>query len=129
MNIRKQRQMSKDMSASVSILPKRYSLPAFFLLAFGISWVVWVPAAAASWGLFSSPLSLASIGLIGAFGPSLAAIILTAVGEEASGLHPAARAAPGMARRRPVARVRAAFSGGHLARHHGPLRSVRRPGA
>jgi len=86
MNDREHGQQSADASASVSIPPRRYSLPAFFLLAFGISWIIWVPAAAASWGLFAFPLSLASIGLLGAFGPSLAAVILTATGEGVSGL-------------------------------------------
>ena len=74
------------MSTSISIPPRRYSLPAFFLLAFGISWIVWVPAAAASWDVLPLELSPALSGLFGAFGPSLAAIILTLAGEGAPGL-------------------------------------------
>lgn len=66
------------MNASASILPRRFALAVFFLLAFGISWIVWIPAAAASWDLLPFPLSPTSARLLGVFGPSLAAIILTA---------------------------------------------------
>ena len=68
------------------IPPKRRSLLAFFVLAFGISWAAWVPVAAASWELvpFRPPFTLAA--LIGAFGPSLAAIALTVFGEGWFGL-------------------------------------------
>ena len=74
------------MSTSISIPPRRHSLLAFFLLAFGISWIVWVPAAAASWGLLSLRLPLALTGLLGAFGPSLGAIILTSASDGVPGL-------------------------------------------
>jgi len=74
------------MSPSISVPPRRYSLLAFFVLAFGISWIVWVPAAAASWGRLPLQLSPALTGLFGAFGPSLAAIILTLASEGAPGL-------------------------------------------
>jgi membrane protease YdiL (CAAX protease family) len=58
----------------------------FFLLAFGISWVVWIPAALASHGFLSLQLSPVFTGLLGAFGPSLAAIILTGVFQGKAGL-------------------------------------------
>src|ERR671932_2896951 len=74
------------MSTSTSIPPRRHSLLAFFLLAFGISWIVWVPAAVASWGLLSLRLPLALTGLLGAFGPTLAAIILTSANDGVPGL-------------------------------------------
>jgi membrane protease YdiL (CAAX protease family) len=74
------------MSTAISIPPRRYSLLAFFLLAFVISWIGWVPAAAASWGVFPWQLPPMLTGLFGAFGPSLAAIILTITIDGAPGL-------------------------------------------
>jgi len=74
------------MSTSISVPPRPYALPAFFLLSFGIAWIVWLPAAAASWGLLPLQLPPALTGLFGAFGPSLAAIILTSAGDGAPGL-------------------------------------------
>ena len=74
------------MSTSTSIPPRRYSLPAFFVLAFGISWIVWVPTAVASWGLLPLQLPLPLTGLLGAFGPSLTAIILTSASDGLPGL-------------------------------------------
>jgi len=74
------------MSTAISIPPRRYSLLAFFLLAFVISWICWVPAAAASWGVFPWQLPPVLTGLFGAFGPSLAAIILTITIDGAPGL-------------------------------------------
>jgi membrane protease YdiL (CAAX protease family) len=65
------------MQPPFSIPPKRYSLLAFFLLAFGISWVFWVPTALDSRGLISFPVS--STFPLAAFGPTLAALILTTI--------------------------------------------------
>lgn len=62
------------------------TLIAFFLLAFGISWLVWIPAALAARGLISFPLSSSVVGLLGSFGPSLAALLVTAVIAGLSGL-------------------------------------------
>lgn len=53
---------------------------AFFVLAFDISWTLWTPAA-----LADSP-ALVLLVFLGAFGRSLAAILLTGVGEGRSGL-------------------------------------------
>lgn len=74
------------MGSPALIPPKRRSLLAFFVLAFGISWAAWVPLTAASWGLspFRPPSTPAT--LVGAFGPTLAAIVLTLFGEGVSGL-------------------------------------------
>jgi membrane protease YdiL (CAAX protease family) len=53
-------------------------LVAFFLLTFGISWGLWsLPIVEAS-GLFSNPLSPTVTRLLGAFGPSVSAVILAA---------------------------------------------------
>lgn len=67
------------MDTSLSISPKRYSLVVFFLLAFVIAWGFWIPAALASKGLLSFSFPVVLAGLLGAWGPSLAGIIITAV--------------------------------------------------
>jgi membrane protease YdiL (CAAX protease family) len=69
--------MERSMTLPISISPKSRSLLAFFLLAFGISWIVWIPAALASHGLLSLQLSPSITSLLGAFGPSTAALITT----------------------------------------------------
>jgi membrane protease YdiL (CAAX protease family) len=66
------------MTSPVSVSPQPRSLLTFFLLAFGLSWAFWMPGAFASHGLLSFPLSPASTNLLGAFGPSMAALITTA---------------------------------------------------
>ena len=48
----------------------------FLLLGFGFSWAVWIPIALTGKDYQSSPFLLAAM-LVGAFGPGLAAIILT----------------------------------------------------
>jgi uncharacterized protein len=54
-------------------------LLAFFLLTFAFSWSVWGAAALASHGYLAWSPSLAMTGLLGTFGPSLAALAVTAV--------------------------------------------------
>jgi uncharacterized protein len=58
----------------------RRTLPLFFLLTFGISWGFWLPLAAESHGLISLSWSPILTGLLGAFAPSLAAVIVTLLG-------------------------------------------------
>lgn len=65
---------------------KRSLLPAFGLLAFGLSWSAWIPLALASRGLIALDISPTLLTLIGAFGPSLAAILLTAATEQWAGI-------------------------------------------
>ena len=65
------------MQPPLAIPPKRYSLLAFFVLAFGISWAFWVPAALDSRSLITFPVS--STFPLAAFGPTLAALILTTI--------------------------------------------------
>lgn len=74
------------MPASITITPRPRSLAVFFALAFGISWAVWVPAALASYGLVSFPIDPNLSGLIGVFGPSVAAVVATARYDGRAGL-------------------------------------------
>lgn len=53
----------------------------FLLIGFGLSWVIWIPVAFTGRDYQSSPYLLAGV-LVGAFGPGLAAIILTYLNRE-----------------------------------------------
>jgi membrane protease YdiL (CAAX protease family) len=64
----------------------RATLVAFLLLAFGLSWAVWLPAAAASRGLLAWEGPSWLSGLLGAFGPTLAALLVTTVAAGRAGL-------------------------------------------
>lgn len=70
----------------MTINRKPVPLVTFWLLVFGISWGVWVPLSLAAHGLFELPLSPTLLTLIGAFGPSVAAILLTAATEHWAGV-------------------------------------------
>jgi hypothetical protein len=59
---------------------------AFFVLAFGLSWSVWLPVAAASHGWLAAAPGPSITGLLGAFGPTLAALIVTAATSGSAGL-------------------------------------------
>jgi membrane protease YdiL (CAAX protease family) len=72
-------EVKNDMTLPVSVSTKPQSLLVFFLLAFGISWTIWIPTALASHGLLPFQLSPSITGLLGAFGPSTAALITTAI--------------------------------------------------
>lgn len=67
------------MASTISISSKPRSLVVFFALAFGISWVVWIPTALASYGLVPFQINSTLNGLLGVFGPFVAALITTAV--------------------------------------------------
>ncbi len=67
------------MNITISMSPRPYSLVIFFALAFGMSWAVWMPAALASYGYISLRFDPLLTGLLGAVGPSLAALITTAI--------------------------------------------------
>ena len=54
---------------------RRSQTTAFFVLAFSLAWVLWIPAALGS-GSQPSPLALTLV-LIGAFAPTVAAVLLT----------------------------------------------------
>lgn len=67
------------MSTLLSITPRRYSLIAFFALTFMLSWSLWIPAALASHGLVTFAVSPMVTGILGAFAPTLAGLIMTAL--------------------------------------------------
>jgi membrane protease YdiL (CAAX protease family) len=67
------------MGSSITVTARPRSVVVFFLLAFGISWAVWIPSALASYDLLSFQISSTPAGLVGAFGPFLAALITTAI--------------------------------------------------
>lgn len=67
------------MTSTIAMSAKPRSLVVFFALAFGISWVAWIPAALASYGLVPFQVDATLSGLVGAFGPFFAAIITTAI--------------------------------------------------
>lgn len=59
---------------------KRFQLPLFFVLTFGLSWIIWVPQAAGALGLVGLEIPPESpLNLFAVWGPALAAIILCAL--------------------------------------------------
>lgn len=73
------------MDSTIATSSKSRSLLVFFSLAFGISWVVWIPAALASYGVVPFQFESTLSGLLGSFGPFFAAIITTAIYEGKAG--------------------------------------------
>jgi membrane protease YdiL (CAAX protease family) len=59
-------------------LIRRHPLTTFFLLAFGITWVVWVPRAAATQGLLSTNLPIV-VGEAWTWAPAIAALLAAAL--------------------------------------------------
>jgi hypothetical protein len=59
-------------------LIRRHPLVTFFILAFGITWVVWVPRAAASQGLLSTDLP-SVVGQAWTWAPAIAALLAAAL--------------------------------------------------
>jgi membrane protease YdiL (CAAX protease family) len=66
-------------------LIKQHSLVAYFVLAFAISWLIWIPGGAAALGLLDFQLSGSLLTAIGTVGPALAAFIVTGVTGGADG--------------------------------------------
>ncbi|WP_062466816.1 CPBP family intramembrane glutamic endopeptidase [Demequina maris] len=52
-------------------------LLAFFVLAFAISWAAWLPSVLDSTGVLDLPDAVGILGIVGPFGPFIAAIVLT----------------------------------------------------
>lgn len=66
--------------------PPPRSLTVFFVLAFGLSWAAWVPLALASQGRLALPFDATLLTLLGAFGPSAAALLTAAAFDGRAGL-------------------------------------------
>jgi membrane protease YdiL (CAAX protease family) len=64
-------------------LIRRHPLAAYFAFAYAISWVFWLPNVMAFWG-WTAPIS-PYIPLLGAFGPMLAAVIVSSLTEGSAG--------------------------------------------
>lgn len=69
---------------AVRSISRSYPLLAFYLLALAITWSFWIPVAALSRPLLPAQLPLLLI--VGAFGPSLSAIVLVAVEQGSAGI-------------------------------------------
>jgi uncharacterized protein len=67
----------------MSDLIRRHPLTAFFTLAYAISWLFWLPNVTAFFG-WTAPIS-PYIPLFGAFGPTMAAVIVSSVTEGSVG--------------------------------------------
>ncbi|MFN8495367.1 MAG: CPBP family intramembrane glutamic endopeptidase [Caldilineaceae bacterium] len=63
------------LNSDIIIPPKPRSLLLFFSLAFILSWIAWLPAALASHELLLWPVSPILTGVLGAFGPFIAAVV------------------------------------------------------
>jgi len=63
---------------------KRHPVIAFYILAFVISWLGWIPQALYGRGLF--PFDHPLLGLLGGVGPTLAAVIVTLACKEKDGI-------------------------------------------
>jgi CAAX protease family protein len=68
----------------------RHPLLFYVLIAYGITWIVWLPFLLSADGLglmsFSSPLPLIVIGGLATFGPALAAFVMMGVTEGREGI-------------------------------------------
>jgi CAAX protease family protein len=79
-----QHQHTPAMTPSRVARLQRHPLLTYFVLAFALSWLVWIPLATASQGVL--PVALPSqLYLLGAFGPFVAALLLTWRTSDASG--------------------------------------------
>jgi len=63
---------------------RRHPVLAFYILAFAISWLGWIPAALYERGLF--PFTTFLFNLIGGVGPTLAAVVVILMCREANGV-------------------------------------------
>ena len=78
---------SQSMATSRNLkqVMRRHPLFFFFLLAYAISWSLFIPYVLAEWGILQGNYTLFYI--FHTFGPTLAAIIMTAVIAGRAGLH------------------------------------------
>lgn len=78
---------SKSTSTSRNLLPvvQRHPLVFFFILAYAISWIVFIPYVLAEWGILQGDYTLFYV--VHTFGPTLAAIVMTAIISGKAGLN------------------------------------------
>src|SRR5512133_1378213 len=73
------------MASKLTALAKMQSLILFFVLAYTISWLIWLPQVASAQGFLERPVS-PYLHLLGGLGPMLAALIVTAITAGKAGL-------------------------------------------
>jgi hypothetical protein len=64
---------------------RQHPLLSFFVLAYAISWVLFIPYVLSEWGVLRGNFTFTYI--LHTFGPSLAAIIVTGVTQGKAGVH------------------------------------------
>lgn len=66
------------MASQIITFTKKHSLVIFFVLAFALSWLIWLPQLASVQGFLDKPVS-PYLHLVGGFGPMFAAMIVTGI--------------------------------------------------
>jgi uncharacterized protein len=72
--------------SSLKRLVKEHPLEVYFVMAFGISWMLWIPLVASAHGLLAGGNAFSCFHLLGSLGPMLAALIVTGIVGGAVGL-------------------------------------------
>ena len=65
---------------------KEHRLVVYFVTAFGISWILWIPLVASAHGLLGGGNAFSYFHLLGSLGPLLAAVLVTGIAGGAAGL-------------------------------------------
>src|SRR4051812_181143 len=68
----------RDLEVAMVAWARQHSVATFFVLAFGLTWLVWVPRAAADQGLLSAEWAVA-VGRVWTYGPAVAALLAAAL--------------------------------------------------
>src|SRR5215212_8770149 len=74
------------MSRRISLWVKEYPLVLYFILAYVITWIIVLPVVASAQGFISVPTSLYALHYLSAYGPLLAAVIVTGITDGGDGL-------------------------------------------
>ena len=74
------------MSRRISLWVKEYPLVVYFILAYVITWIIVLPVVASAQGFISVPASLYALHYLSAYGPLLAAVIVTTITDGGDGL-------------------------------------------
>ena len=73
------------MASQLTTLARKHSLVLFFVLAFAISWLIWLPQVASAQGFLKQPIS-PHLHLLGGLGPLLAAMTVTRLSAGKAGI-------------------------------------------